>query len=208
MNSLDRHYAKEADRVEGRDHDVAVAYKGRMYQSEGATGRAFLKFKPGAKLIWITDADGVPKWLTETQSRIASLLITLCDAGPTTIRSLAARLSVSPSTVSRAMVKLASYGLIAYVTGRGRYGGTVVIRRKANDGLDRFRKAAKAKVRAWSLALQRRILSTKFNVATYVPSTTYGVSKTVTDTDNVMVATLTPQLKEWTPDELRSAGIL
>jgi len=50
--NLDRHYAAMADKEEGRDHTVKGKYAGRIVQSEGATGRAWLKFNPGAEIIW------------------------------------------------------------------------------------------------------------------------------------------------------------
>jgi DNA-binding MarR family transcriptional regulator len=84
------------------------------------------------------------------------------------MREMAAMLHVAPSTVSRALVKLAAWGLIAYVSMRGRYAATVIVLRSVGDGRDRFRQAAKARVRRWSEAANRRVSRLWANVAPYI----------------------------------------
>jgi DNA-binding transcriptional ArsR family regulator len=123
------------------------------------------------------------------------------------MRAMATALQVAPSTVSRALTKLASWGLIAYVVGRGRWGGLVIFRRAKDDGMERFRKAAQARVRRWSEAVRRRISRLEFNVAPYVlegPSSYYRDYLLTTSNKG---ATLTAQ-RRWTVEELRDAGII
>jgi hypothetical protein len=117
---------------------------------------------------------------------------------------------VFPSTVSRALTKLASWGLIAYVVGRGRWAGLVIFRRATDDGMERFRKAAQARVRRWSEAVRRRLSRLEFNVAPIALEGDRGVDSLYywsTQVTNYKGATLTVQLP-WTVEELRDSGII
>jgi len=125
----------------------------------------------------------------------------------TTMREMAETLSCSPSTVSRALVKLASFGLIAYLTGRGRHAATVILTRVKGDGLERLRELAKQKVRQWSLAAQRRLSRLESNVAPYLHGRK-GNGDTLTEYLYSLPSTKSATLKVWTPEELREAGIL
>lgn len=165
----DRYYAAMADRIEGRDHEVRSKYGDRMVVSEGATGRAWLKFNPGQTLVWI-EVDGKDRWLTRRQADLLDVLQTFGDGSIIRMRDVAHSLHVSPSTVSRGMVKLASMGLVTYVTSRGRHGATIVYRMVGehfSDVRKRLREAAKAKVRAWAKASHERVSRLFRNVAPY-----------------------------------------
>ncbi len=79
-----------------------------------------------------------------------------------------------------------------------------------DDGLDRFRQAAKGRVQRWKLAAQERVSRLWINVAPYIYEEGgssykghYYHSLLTTNKD----ATLTAQLP-WTPQELREAGII
>ncbi len=212
MNRADRHYADMADKVEGRDHDVKQKYADRIVASEGAFGRAWLKFNPGVQLVYVDDAEGRPRALTPKQYQVLTMALDMANgAKGLTMRELARVLDVAPSTVSRALTKLQAWGLIAYMSGRGRWAGLVIFRRAENDGFDRFRHAAKARVRRWKEAADRRVSRLIVNVAPYFLEekgrgydslTAYYLSTTTKD------ATLTAQLISWTPDDLREAGIM
>jgi hypothetical protein len=81
----------------------------------------------------------------------------------------------------------------------------LIVWRASGDGLDRLREVAKAKVRAWSKYAERRLLRLKINVATYFSYEevrSHGYEHVYGD---VMNATL---IREWSPDELREAGII
>jgi len=204
MNSAQvNYYARLADKADrdpyGPDGSGrAVVVNGRGFQK----WRRFNKAEP----VWVPDIDGRMVALTPTQ--VSVLLLAKEYVGSrTTMREMATTLSCSPSTVSRALVKLASFGLIAYLTGRGRHAATVILTRVKGDGLERLRELAKQKVRQWSMAAQRRLSRLEFNVATYVLGSGRG-RDSLTDyylsTKYVQSATL----KSWTPQELREAGIL
>ncbi len=188
-------------------HSVANAYAGHMTTSDVVTGRAVVpmsqgwkRFNPNLEYIWVDDAEGRPRALTPKQySVLAAILDIIRDGSTPTMTAIGIKLGVTVSTVSRAMTKLAAWGLIRYIVGRGRYAGMLIFRAMPNDGLDRLRAVAKAKLRRWYLASQERISRLRFNVAPREPQTkVVGISTT-----NTMDATLT-----WSVDDLREAGIL
>ncbi len=169
MNAKDRHYAQLADDVEGRstDHEIVSKYADKLYVSEGAFGRAWMKFNPGAQLVWVDDAEGRPRALTPKQYLVLTAALDMADGIGITMRQLASRLEVAPSTVSRALTKLSAWGLICYFVGRGRWAGLVIFRRRKDDGFDKMRKLAKARVQRWSEAAKRRLSRLQINVAPY-----------------------------------------
>ena len=165
----------------------------------------YRRFHPDEAQVFVTDLEGKGHWISERQHKVYILALEMIEGDMLTMRAMAARLRVAPSTVSRALVKLSAWGILAYIVGRGRYAGLVIIKRARNDGLDRFRKAAKARVRAWSKAAYDRVSRLKFNVATrytYEEVRSHGYEHVYGD---VMNATL---IREWSPDELRDAGII
>lgn len=164
-SSLVNHYAAMADKMA---RDPISIDQGRATVPMGRGFKLWLRFNKGADLVWVTTLDGRQVALTPKQAQVYDLARTYIDKDMVTMRLLSDELQVAPSTVYRALVKLASWGLIGYITGRGRYGGTLLFSRGKNDGLDRFAKAAKAKLNEWRLAAEARILRTKERVAPYL----------------------------------------
>lgn len=160
-------YATQADKRD-RDPIVVPGDHGRADVANGARFKTWIKFHSEADLVWVETIDGRMVGLTPWQAKVRELALVYVDQGTATIRALAAELGCAPSTVSRALVKLMSWGLLGYVTGRGRYAGTVIFKMAKNDGLERFREAAKAKVRAWAQATRERISRLEINVAPYI----------------------------------------
>ncbi len=211
MNAKDRHYAQLADDVEGRstDHEIRSKYANELYVSEGAFGRAWVRFNPAVPLVWVDDAEGHPRALTPKQYMVLTAALDMAEGIGITMRALAIKLEVAPSTISRALTKLAAWGLIAYFVGRGRFAGLVIFRRAPNDGFDRMRKVAKARVQRWSQAARDRLSRLKINVAPYF------LERKETGTDslypyleslNTVDATLTAQ--PFTVQDLRDVGII
>lgn len=130
----------------------------------------WLRFNRNVELVYVTDIDGNMKGLTPKQLTVYLGVKRLAGTGVrVTQRHLGELLQMAPSSVSRALVKLASFGLIAYQSNRGRYGGTVFLLRRAGDGLEWCRDAAKATVRRWARAANDRISRLRSNVASYLP---------------------------------------
>jgi predicted transcriptional regulator len=174
--------------------------------------RLWQRMNPGVQLVSVLDMEGRERYLTPTQAEVAGLAMAMVEGHMLTMRGMAARLGVSASTVSRALTKLQAWGIIRVVVGRGRFAGLVIFRAVKGDGRDRFRDAAKARVRKWSEAVRRRVSRLEFNVAPYfldrkgTDSLTYYLESLDISTKG---ATLTAQLsRDWTPQELREAGII
>lgn len=196
------YYAHLADKSE-RD-PYGPDGSGRAVVVNGRGFALYKRFKRG-ETVTVPTLQG--KWveLTRTQADVLDLARTLVDGGPTSMRDMAAVLKVAPSTIYRALVKLSSYGLIAYLTARGWKHGTIILARGANDGLDRFQRVAKEKVLKWAAATRERFSRLQARVATYVlEEGRRGDSLS----DYVLVLHGRNKVQDWTPDELRSVGIL
>lgn len=193
--------------ADARDRDPIVTNTNRATVPMGRGFGLWQRFNPAMQLRWVDDADGTPRALTPKQYAVLELALQLADGDERlTMRAMSSRLAVAPSTVSRALTKLNAWGLVASIAGRGRYAGLVIIRRVKDDGLDRFRKAAKAKVHRWYQALQERLQARKLNVASYFLEEGRSV-------DSLYYSLLTKDAtlklaQDWTPEELRSVGIL
>jgi len=184
------------------DRDPTSFDQGRATVPMGRGFAMWRRFHFADALVSVTDDKGREWFLTPKQAAVYDLARTYIENGTTRIRSMALELGFSPSTVSRALVKLQAIGLLAVVVGRGCYGGVIVIGRVANDGLERFREVAKAKLRAWRKAAEDRVSRLKNNVATYYPWKTiedHGYGNVYGD---VMVATLK---REWAWEEIDEA---
>lgn len=157
------HERKERDPIiRPGEHGRADVPSGRMAKWQ--------RFNRAEDLIWVTDSEGIPRALTRRQLSVYQSILRLAGTGVrVSMRELATHLALSPSSVSRAAVKLAAFGFIAYQSNRGRYGGTVWVLRTANDTLGWFQDAAKAKVREWAKAANRRVSRLISNVAPYHP---------------------------------------
>lgn len=172
-------------------------------------GRGFrwARFNNVGELVWVTTLDGRMVGMTPWQAKVYDLARSYVDRGTTTVRGMAQTLGCSPSTVSRALVKLMAWGLLGYMTGRGRYYGTLIFRMHKGDGLDRFRQMAKDKVRAWAKATERRVSRLWANVAPYILEEGRGVDSLSDAYFNTPIGK-GATLKAWTPEELRDAGII
>ena len=198
-------YGAMADRME-RD-PIGPDGSGRATVCNGRGFKLWQRFNQGAELVWVESIDGRMVALTPKQAQVFDLAKALMY-DPQTMREMAKRLNVAPSTVSRALVKLAAWGLIAYVAMRGRYAAVVIVMRQVGDGRERFRQAAKAKVRQWSQAAERRISRLWANVAPYISEEGSRGSGSVYR-DTYLVSTMDATLKApWTPEDLRDAGII
>ncbi len=174
-------------------------------RAQVVNGRGFQKWQRFSQqeVVWVTDADGNPAWLTRTQLDLYQLALTFVDNGTTSIRFLAQVLKCSPSTVSRGMVKLASFGLLAAMTGRGRYSGTLILRLPADGSLKRLREAAKAKVRLWAKQAEARISRLWLNVAPYKVLEEKG-----TETRDTHYSSIGRNIEAFSVQDLREAGII
>ena len=174
-------------------------------------GRGFAlwqRMNPDAHLVWVDDLEGRPRAVTPKQAMVLAAAMAMADgAKGMTMRDMAKTLQLAPSTVSRALTKLMSWGLIAYHVGRGRFGGLVIFRRAPNDGMERLRDAAKARVRRWKEAAQERVSRLWINVAPYIFEEGGKGYKGDYYLATSKGATLTTQ-RPWTPEELREAGII
>ena len=195
--------AMERDPIQGTNSTRATVPMGRGFA-------LWQRFNRDQQLVWVDDADGTPRALTPKQAQVLALALEMIEGTGMTMRDMARSLSVAPSTVSRALTKLQAWGLIGYVVGKGRLAGLVIFRRAKDDGYDRLAKAAKARVRRWSEAAQRRISRLAVNVASMIlegeRDGSYRQWATYT-MDTNKDATLTVQ-RPWTPQELREAGII
>ena len=186
------------DPIQGEAINRAVVPMGRGFDM-------WRRFHYGAPLVSVFDDKGREWFLTPKQAAVYDLARQYIENGHTRIRAMAETLGYSPSTVSRALIKLQAIGLIGVIVGRGCYGGVIIFARATNDGLEAFRTRAKAKIREWSKAAEDRVSRTKRNVATYFSYEevrSHGYEHVYGD---VMNATL---IREWSPDELRDAGII
>jgi len=197
-------YARMADK---RDRDpIGPDGSGRATVPNGRGFQRWQRFHGSGGIVWI-EVDGKMIGLTPWQAKVYDLSRTYIDKGGIKIRDMATMLGCAPSTVSRALVRLMAWGLIGYIVARGRNGGAIIFRMAKGDGFERFRQAAKAKVRAWSKASYERLSRLQKNVAPYFlerrergTDTLYSYLETVTVKDATFTA--------WTPDELRDAGII
>ena len=199
-------YGAMADKAE---RDPVSEFNGRATVPMGRGFGLWQRMNPGKALVSVFDMEGRERYLTPTQAEVTGLALSMVDGEMLTMREMASRLAVAPSTVSRALTKLQAWGILAYVVGRGRFAGLVIMRRAQGDGLDRFRDAAKARVRRWSEAVKRRISRLEFNVAPYVFDKGRGVDSLyyyLHSIDTNKGATLTAQLS-WSAEKLAEVGL-
>ena len=198
-------YAIEADKRE-RDPVMDPASASRATVPYGRGFALWQRMNAGAQLVWIDDMEGNPRAITPKQAQVLALALEMVEGDMLTMRGMAARLGFAPSTVSRALTKLSAWGILCYIVGRGRFAGLVIIKRTVGDGQDRFREAAKARVRRWSEAVKRRISRLEINVAPYLLERWRGTEVDTLTQYLVHIdkgATLTAQLnQEWRSEEL------
>lgn len=175
--------------MDAYDRDPVFDTFNRASVANGRMGK-WQRFNRSETLVWIDDAEGIPRALTPRQYAVMVLAMEMIDRDMLTMRQMASRLNFAPSTVSRALTKLAAWGLIAYAVGRGRWAGLVVMRRTKNDGWDAFRQAAKARIRRWSQAANRRLSRLAANVAPYLTEEGVRVFGDPSSSTNTKSATL------------------
>lgn len=188
------------------ERDPIVSFSNRATVPLGR-GFRWQRFHLSETLVWVDDAEGIPRALTPKQYAVLVMALGMIDREMMTMRDMAARLSVAPSTVSRALTKLQAWGLIRVIVGRGRWAGLVILKAVKSDGFAGLRKAAKERIRRWYQASQRRLSRLAANVAPYLSEEGVRVSEIHNLVIDSKDATLTAQRK-WTPEELRSVGIL
>jgi predicted transcriptional regulator len=173
-------------------------------------GRGFKwqRFHRDEVLTWVQNpVSGKMVGLTPIQLRVYLLCKDLFGQS-VTMTSMANDLHVSVSTVSRALVKLTWFGLITYLTGRGRSARTFIQRAFKDDGMDRFRRKASATIHRWSEAQKRRLSRLQSNLAPYFME---GGSKRTDSLGNYLEIIVSKDARftqPWTPEDLREAGII
>ena len=191
---------------EARQRDPVVDIANRASVANGRMSR-WERFNRGVELVYINDMEGNPRAITPKQRSVLDLALSCIDGEMLTMREMAVRLGMAASTVSRTLAKLQAWGVLAYIVGRGRWAGLVIMRRAKGDPYDYLRRAAKERVKRWYEAAQRRLSRLAFNVAPYINEEGRRVLTDPLSTTSSKGATLTAQ-RSWTPDELRSVGIL
>lgn len=183
--------------IEARGHRIDTS---RMVQN--ATGRAavltlgWAQYHPTEAMIEVIDIDGKRRMLTPIQNAVYQAARTLQDRA--TLTMIAASLGVATSSVSRALLKLSSFGLIAYDVARGRYGGITMVRasvddlkRRAQSAWERLKAERMRREGRWYDRLARSGYPVPVNVASYM----------------VMDATLKVPDLPWTAQDLLDAGL-
>jgi DNA-binding transcriptional regulator YhcF (GntR family) len=201
------YYAAMADKLE-RDPINGPGVNGRATVPLGQGFERWRRFKLDQDVLWIDDADGVSRWITRLQADLISHLQSLPDGTHVIMRELAVEFDCAASTISRAMTKFASFGVLTYSVGRGRYGGAIVyqfLREVAPDLAKRFRELAKTRVRAWAKAAEARVSRLKMNIASNFTWKEIEAHHMESHYSVVMDASLK---RPWTVEELREAGIV
>ena len=118
------------------------------------------RYHPNEATIEVIDMDGKRRYLTPKQHHVLLTVRTLRDRASMTM--IAASLGYATSTVSRALLRLASMGLVAYDVARGRYGGLTVLRasvvdmkRRAQTAWETLKRQRMQRERAWIARLER-----------------------------------------------------
>ncbi len=186
-----------------RDPVITPGAHGRADVPSGKRGR-WGRYNDPASLVWVDTIDGRTVSLTRNQANVYGAVKGIAGTGTRiTMRSLGDVLRIAPSTVYRALVRLAAMGLIAYQSNRGRLGGAVFLLRANRDGLDWFRDEAKATLKRWWKASEDRISRLRLNVASLYPTTTVRLSE-YSYTDIVRERNI---YGPWTAEDLREAGL-
>ena len=164
-----RHYQKVSGYHETgheRTRTDFVLSDGAMPMSSG-----WRKYHPNEATVEVIDLDGKRRYLTPKQHGVLVAVRTLQDRA--TLTMIAASLGYATSTVSRALLRLASMGLVAYDVTRGRYGGitmlktaAVDLKRRAQTAWEALKRQRMSRERAWYDRLSRSGYVFAFNVAT------------------------------------------
>jgi predicted transcriptional regulator len=149
-------------------HSASIALAGRMQQSNGvypiSAGWERYRKPESERSVVIVDAWGRQRWITPTQARVLAAMQRLQadHSERVSMAKVAASLGVAPSTVYRAMLRLAAFGLIAYETKRGRSGGVAMVhvtaaelKQRAQSAWDRLAAARARAAARWRQVLER-----------------------------------------------------
>lgn len=118
------------------------------------------RYHPKEQRIPVQDAWGNTRYLTPNQHRVLVSARSLAGTEDrVTMTVIANSIGVAVSTVSRALIMLAAFGLVAYDTTKGRYGGITLFQLAWAD-LKRRSRTAWAKIRyerrrAWDRHVSR-----------------------------------------------------
>ncbi len=192
-------YAAYADRLE-RD-PFGPDGGGRAVVVNGRGWQKYRRFHPDEAFVSVHDDNGREWFLTSKQALVFDYLRGFVDKGRITMREAAGELKVSTSTVSRAVVKLQAIGILTVLVGRGRYAGMLIVSGVTGDYLASLRAAAKAKVRAWAQAAQRRLSRLQVNVAPYAYEGERGMDSLYYYITSISTKGATLK-REWRSDEL------
>lgn len=193
-----------AGQYEARQRDPIIDRVNRASVANGRMSR-WERFNRGQTLVAVCDNEGNARYLTPKQAEIASMANGMVDGEMLTMREMAKRLNVAPSTVSRALAKLMAWGILVYMVGRGRFAGLVIVKYVRDGGfLDWKRKQAKERIRRWYESSQRRISRLAFNVAPYFHRGEEGVTEYLSTSTRYKGATLTLQ-RSWTVAEIEDS---
>lgn len=197
-------YAASADSMERDPYGPDGG--GRAVVVNGRGWAKYRRFHPGEAFVSVHDDNGREWYLTSRQALVFDFLRTYIDRGTITMRQTALELKMAPSTVSRAVTKLQAIGILQVIVGRGRYAGMLIVAGVTGDYFAHLRALAKARVRAWSEAAQRRISRLRSNVAPLAIEGGRGVDSLYyyfISTDIDKSATLTAS---WTAEDV--AGVV
>src|SRR5262245_30890072 len=134
-------YIEEANHEEGWYHSV-----NSLVIEPNVSGRARRDWKRGqhpplADYATITDRWGKKRTVSELQYKIGAWLDKQKPGTRFTQRLLADSLGVNASSVNRALLLMQAFGLFAFVSKRGRYGGTWLVIAKHVSWRERARRA-------------------------------------------------------------------
>ena len=156
--------AVEAQDERARTSGPIASLVGRTAVAQGRHYGGWRRYHPDQQPVQVTDAWGKPAWLTPTQNRVWTASRALQDehSERVSMARIANSLGVAASTVYRALIRLASLGLVSYDTSKGRSGGVAFVHLTPKALKERaaaawaWIKAAKEKAAlAWHLRLER-----------------------------------------------------
>lgn len=156
--------AYEAQQQRAHDASPVSSLEGRTAVAQGRHYKGWLRFHPDAQPVRIVDAWGRERWLTPLQHRVWVAALALQDdhSERVSMSKMAASLGVAASSVYRALIRLASFGLVSYDTKRGRNGGVTFVlltakqlKTRATAAWERIKAEREKVATRWHSRLQR-----------------------------------------------------
>ena len=139
---IDDYYAREADRI---------ARGPQLYGGNAAIVglRCFKYYHPDSG-SFLTDPGGRDRWLGPKASRVYAILHRTAGSGQrVTMTQVASEAMCAPSTVSRVVTRLQSWGMLAVDVTRGRNGGMIVRLPAVVPAMRHYINAAWKRIRSW-----------------------------------------------------------